>query len=260
MTDTWADGDAYERLMGRWSRLLAPRLVAWARVPPGGRALDVGSGTGSLARALLDAGAREVVGVDASDGFVRAAIARVADKRATFEVGDAQKLRFADGAFDVAASALVLNFVPDAAAAAREMRRVTRRGGVVAACVWDYGEGMQMLRHFWDAVLAVDPEGAAKDEATRFSLRREGALARLFRDAGLGSVEEGEVEIETRFADFEDYWQPFLGGQGPAGTLVRALREPQRARLKEELHRRVRAERDGSIRLKAVAWAARGVA
>ena len=163
--DVWASGEAYEPYVGRWSRLVAREFVAWLGVGPGAAWLDVGCGTGALTQTILDSRSpKRVTGVDPSDGFVAFARHKVADPRAAFEVGDAQALPVADGAFDAAVSGLVINFVPDQAKAVREMRRATRSKGTVAAYVWDYAGEMQMMRRFWDAAVALD---AAPRRSTR---------------------------------------------------------------------------------------------
>jgi SAM-dependent methyltransferase len=186
---------------------------------------------------------------------------RVTDARAGFRRGDAQALPVADAAFDVVVSGLVLNFVPDQPKAAAGMRRAARPGAPVAAYVWDYAEGMQMMRRFWDAAAALDPEGAGgKDEALRFALCRPGPLVALFRDAGLSDVEVAPVEVPTVFRDFDDYWTPFLAGGAPAPAYCLSLDEDRRAALRERLRATLPAERDGSIRLSARAWAVRGTA
>ncbi|HEV2892287.1 MAG TPA: SAM-dependent methyltransferase, partial [Actinomycetota bacterium] len=153
----------------------------------------------------------------------------------------------------------VLNFVPDPALAVREMTRVARPGGPVAAYVWDYAGRMELIRHFWDAAAALDPAAAALDEGRRFGVCQPEPLARLFRDAGLAEVDVRPIEVPTRFRDFDDYWGPFLGGQGPAPGYALSLDEPRRAALREELRRRLPFAADGSIPLVARAWAGRGV-
>ena len=257
----FADSQGYERLMGRWSRALGPEFVRFAGVGPRDRVLDLGCGTGSLAAAVLASGpATEVVGVDPSPDFVNAARARVADPRARFETGDAQRLPFGDGAFDGVLSMLVLNFVPDGARALAEARRVTRSGGRVAACVWDYAGEMAMLREFWDAAVALDPAAAPRHEG-RMPLCRRGELEALWRSAGLERVREDAITIPLRFESFDDYWQPFLSGVGPSGSYAAALPPERRSALEARLLERLWNGRPAESRtLPARVWAVVGAA
>jgi ubiquinone/menaquinone biosynthesis C-methylase UbiE len=200
----------YERFMGRWSRILAPVFVAFAGVKDGDRVLDVGTGTGALASAVEAATkSSEIVGIDPSEGFISYAKKNAKSGRFRFEIGDAQALQFKDGSFDQTMALLVMNFIPDHNKAIAEMRRVTRPDGVVSACVWDYNAGMQMLRFFWDEVVALDPAMAPKDER-HMKLSREGQLAELWKKAGLMNVQEKPVAIEQAYTSFNDYWEPFL--------------------------------------------------
>lgn len=231
----FADASGYEMLMGRWSRLLAREFVRFAGLPDFARVLDVGCGTGSLAAVILDAThPAEVIGVDPSLEFVELARGRFNDDRARFETGDAQELAFGDGEFTCAASMLVLNFVADRARAAAEMRRVTQPGGLVAACVWDYGGKMTMLRGFWDAAAALDPAAAPRHEG-KMPLCRAGELGALWRATGLEHVREGAIGIETRFESLEDFWQPFLSGVGPSGSYAASISPGMQRALKAKL-------------------------
>jgi SAM-dependent methyltransferase len=245
----FSESDGYERFMGRWSRLLAPMFVSFAGVTEGDRVLDVGSGTGALAAAAGAIQSVLVTGVERAPAYVRYAREH---EHGRFEVGDALALPFADDAFDRTLSMLVLNFIPDPAAALQEMVRVTRAGGVVAAAVWDYGDGMQMLRTFWDAAVALDPDAAPRDER-HMPLCTRGALSRLWRTHGLAHVDEQPLTIEIGFASFDDYWQPFLCGQGPAGGYVSSLPESARHALESRLRSSV------NLSQRARAWAVRGV-
>lgn len=253
-------GDAYEIFMGRWSRRLAPAMVQFSGVVDGDRVLDVGAGTGSLSASVASAApSSHVIGIDRSEPYVTLARARHHSSRLRFEVGDAQHLPFKDASFDRTLSLLILNFIPDRPAALAEMIRVTRPGGTVAAAVWDYGEGMEMLRLFWDEAIALDPHADAKDER-HMPLSRGGELAALWRAYHLANVAEAPLTIETRFTCFEDYWSPFLQRQGPAGAYVATLSPGDRARLESKLRRRLsRDGSDGPIALGARAWAVRGV-
>src|SRR5918995_6547659 len=189
-TDAWDSGDAYEPYVGRWSRHVAREFLGWLAVPPGGRWLDVGCGTGALAQTVLAlATPSEVVGIDPSPAYVAFARGRVNDPRVGFEVGDAQALQAAPATFDAVVSGLVLNFVPEPERAVSEMVRVARPGGVVAAYVWDYAEGMRMMRHFWDAAVELDPSAGELDEGRRFPLCAPEPLVDLWERSGLGKAE-----------------------------------------------------------------------
>lgn len=261
MHDVWAVGDAYEAYVGRWSRRVAAEFVPRLDVPAGRRWLDVGCGTGALtATVLAAANPAQVVGVDPAAGFLAAARDRVTDGRAAFGVGDARSLPLPDRGFDVVVSGLALNFVPGPHVAVAEFARVAVPGGVVAAYVWDYADGMAMMRHFWDAAGALDDAAGALDEGRRFPLCRPEQLGRLWTDAGLDEVSVTSIEVPTVFADFADFWAPFLGGQGPAPGYVMSLPEERRSALADLLRSRLPTERDGSIPLTARAWAVRGTA
>ncbi|HZN99570.1 MAG TPA: class I SAM-dependent methyltransferase [Burkholderiales bacterium] len=249
----------YERYMGRWSRLLAPSYIAFAGVRDGARVLDVGTGTGALAGTLAATlPSCEVVGVDPSPAFIGYAEQNAKSGRARFEVGDAQALHQDDASFDHAMSLLVLNFVPDHRKALGEMRRVTRPGGVVSACVWDYDAGMEMLRFFWDEAVALDPAMAQKDER-HMKLSREGQLRALWNAAGLASVQETSLSIAQAYASFDDYWAPFLKGAGPGGAYVASLSDERRRQLEARMRTRLLgAGKDSAFTLNARAWCVRG--
>ncbi len=256
----WGRGEAYERYVGRWSRLVGREFLAWLEVPPGSRWLDAGCGTGALSGLIVEiADPSEVRGIDPAEGFVAHARAHVTDPRARFSVGDARVLPFDAGAFDVVAGGLMLNFVPGPEVAVGEMARVARPGGRVGGYVWDYADGMEFMRRFWDAATALDPAAGALDEGRKFtSVCSPDGLAGLFTSAGLNDVETRAIEIQTRFADFDDYWTPFLGGQGPGPAYVMSLDEDRREALRERLRTTVPVAPDGSIPLTARAWAVRG--
>jgi SAM-dependent methyltransferase len=259
--DVWAVGAGYERYVGRWSRPVAGDFLTWLDIPSGGRWLDVGCGTGALSQHIL---ARHepaaLVGVDSSEGFVAHARAHIPDQRAEFRVGDARELPVENGTFDATVSGLVLNFVPDQAKAVSEMRRATRPGGTVAVYVWDYAGEMQLMRRFWDAAVGLNPAAGELDEARRFPICRPEALSTLFADAGLDAVETRAIDVPTMFADFDDYWSPFLGGQGPAPGYCMSLAEPDRLLLRERIKASLPPDKDGRIRLIARAWAVQGTA
>ncbi len=259
MPDVFQDGDAYERFMGGWSRLVAPAFVAWLGLPGGLWWVDVGCGTGALTSAILAAAApSRVLGVDRSSAFADAARARVADEHAAFAVGDAGALPVASAGADVVVSGLVLNFLPDIAGALRDQTRAVRPGGTVAAFVWDYAAGMQSLRLFWDAAAAAYPSHGELDEGARFPICQPDALRTAWADAGLGDVATHALEVRRRFGSFDELWRPFLGGQGAAGGYLRQLDEAARGRVREEFRARVPLSGDGSIELTARAFAVRG--
>jgi SAM-dependent methyltransferase len=255
----WSGGEAYEQYVGRWSRPVAARFLDWLRVAPGRRWLDVGSGTGALTQTILmRCSPAEVLGVEPSPAFVAYATDSVRDPRASFREGDGQHLPVQDASVDVVVSGLVLNFVSDGAAALGEMSRVARSGGVVAAYVWDYAGEMQMIRCFWDGAVDQDPAASALDEGRLFPLCRPEPLATIFGDAGLQDVQVTAIDVATRFTGFDDFWQPFLGGVGPAPAYAMSLDDAARSALRERLRCRLPAGSDGSIPLLARAWAVRG--
>jgi SAM-dependent methyltransferase len=258
--DVWAVGEAYEAYVGRWSRLVARDFIAWLALPAQKQWLDVGCGTGALSQTILAcADPASVVGVDPSDGFLERAREQTQDARANFQSGKAEALPLADANVDVAVSGLVLNFIPDPGKAVAEIRRALRPGGTAAVYVWDYAGEMQLMRHFWNAAVTLDPAAMPLDEARRFPICNPDALLALFNGSGFDRVECRSIDVPTIFKDFDDYWSPFLGGQGPAPTYCAALPADQRNNLREKIRAGLPIERNGSIRLVARAFAARGV-
>jgi len=258
--DSWASADDYELYVGRWSRLVAREFLKWLAIPAGSQWLDVGCGTGALSQIILQfAEPAKIKGIDRSEGFITFAKEHTQDSRVQFDVGDATALAADSGTFDVAVSGLVINFIPQPDRAVAEMTRVTRSGGVVAAYVWDYAGRMQLMRHFWDAAMALDPNASELDQGHRFPICQPEALSRLFESAGLHHVEVRPIEVPTVFRDFDDYWSPFLGGQGPAPSYLMSLGDERRATLRERIRAGLPFASDGSITLVARAWAARGL-
>jgi SAM-dependent methyltransferase len=256
----FGNAEAYERFMGRWSRQIAPLLIDLAAVEDSGHVLDIGSGTGALASEI----ARRkpgvhVTGIDPSPEYVGYARSKNPfPARITFHIGDAQKMSFQDATFAASLSMLVFNFIPDPEKALREARRVTKPNGRIAAAVWDYGDGMRMLRAFWDAAAEIDPAAERLDEK-HMPLCRAGELSRLWTKGGLQNVKEQPLETEMKFTSFADYWEPFLLGQGPAGAYVRKLDPNRLQALRAAVQRRVAATSDGKpFTLRARVWAVRG--
>jgi SAM-dependent methyltransferase len=249
----------YEPFMGRWSKRLAPLLVDFAGVLDDESILDVGAGTGALARAIVEARpSAHVIGIDPSPTYVATARARSAKGHVKFLTGRAESLDFSPETFHRSLSLLALNFVADAPRAVGEQMRVTRAGGVVAAAVWDYGDGMQMLRVFWNEAVRLDPAAAPRDER-HMPLCRHSQLSTLWLSQGLLAVGERPLTIDQPFASFDDYWTPFLGGQGPAGGYVASLGAAARDALRDALRTRLLGDGpDGPFTLTARAWAVKG--
>ena len=256
----WASGEAYETYMGRWSRRIAALFVSWLDAPAGLRWLDVGCGTGALTATVLGAaGPAEIVGAEPSEGFLATARARITDARVSFQIADARAIPQPDERFDAVVSGLVLNFVPEPEKAVAEWARVAAPGGTVATYLWDYtGRGMEFLKYFWDVATELDPTVAELDEVRRFHINKPDPMRGLWEGAGLTDVTITSLETATVFADFEDYWRPFLGGQGPAPGYAMAQPEERRAHIRDLLAQRLPRNQDGSIPLVARAWAIRG--
>ncbi|MAT99060.1 MAG: SAM-dependent methyltransferase [Anaerolineaceae bacterium] len=261
MNDAWQNGNSYERFMGRWSHLVAREFLSWLAVPPNSRWLDVGCGTGSLTKQILETNRpQNIVSVDPSPEFVEFARQSVPDPAVQFRVGLAQSLELEANQFDAVVSALVLNFVPQPETAVAEMLRVVKPGGAIGIFLWDYAEGMEMLRYFWDATVALDKKAEALDEGVRFPLCRDGQLESLVRRCGLKQIEAIPIEVVTHFQDFADFWTPFLGYVGPAPAYVMSLTPGEKQRLKNKVHNSLPINQDGSISLVARAWAVKGIA
>jgi SAM-dependent methyltransferase len=258
--EAWVSGESYEPFMGRWSRLVAQKFISWLALPEAGDWLEVGPGTGALTQSILDAASpKKIKGVERSEDFVAFARSRVKDPRAEFEVGNAQALPLESDTFDVAVSGLVLNFVPQPDQMIAEMARAVREGGLIALYVWDYPGRMQMLRHFWNAASALDPAARELDEGWRFSICNPNSLKYLFGHAGLSQIEIRPIDISADFKNFDDYWTPFLGGQGPAPGYVMSLDERRRTQLRDRIYNSLPFALDGTIPLVMRAWAVKGI-
>ncbi|MEP6895294.1 MAG: class I SAM-dependent methyltransferase, partial [Chloroflexota bacterium] len=258
-TYNWASGDLYEPYVGRWSRLVAQEFLKWLDIPVNSQWLDVGCGTGALSQTILTVcNPQKVKGVDRSEGYVAYVRSKVNDPRAEFEVGDAQTIPVESNSFDAAVSGLVLNFVSQPEKMVAEMMRAVTQGGTVALYVWDYADKMELMRYFWDAAQAVNPAAHDLDEARRFSICNPDSLSELFQKAGLKQVETRPLDVTTHFKDFDDYWNPFLGGQGPAAGYAMSLSEEKRIQLRERIRASLPFAADGSIPLIARAWGVKG--
>jgi SAM-dependent methyltransferase len=261
-TDTpgrWNDGGTYESYVGRWSRFVAREFLAWLAAPAHADWLDIGCGTGALTQTILALAApAQVRGIDLSPDYIEFARMHTADPRVSFAVGDAEALPEPDAAADVCVSGLALNFVPHPDRATAELARVARPGGIVGVYVWDYAGEMQLMRHFWNAVTELHPDAESLDEGKRFPLCAPEPLAQLFTQAGLSQVETRAIDVPTVFRDFDDYWTPFLSGQGPAPGYAMSLDEKQRTALRERIRGGLPIASDGSIALIARAWGVKG--
>jgi SAM-dependent methyltransferase len=258
--DSWTAGSTYEGFMGRWSRQLAPLFLSWLHVPAGVHWLDVGCGTGAMTEAIFrHADPGSVVGCDPAQAFVEYAQSHAPSTRASFTVAGAGNLPPRAGGYGCVTSLVALNFIPDPTAGVREMRALTAPGGLVSACVWDYAGGMELLRRFWTEAAELDPAARDLDEGRRFPLCHPDALMALFRSAGLHAVRCEPVDMATTFASFADFWQPFLGGVGPAPSYVASLAPDRRELLEARLRRALPPGAGGEIALGARAWAVRGM-
>ena len=259
MQDLWQSGDPYEYYMGRWSKLIAEQFVDWLNPKSGLKWLDVGCGSGAMSEAIITRHKPEkVIAIDQSEGFVRTAQQRLGPM-AICKMGDALSLPVEGESINIAVSGLVLNFLPKPEEAIAEMKRVTVKNGTVAFYIWDYAGKMEFLNHFWNVVVELNPDASHLHEGHRFPDANAEQLIGIFTRAGFSNVETVPIEIVTNFIDFDDYWKPFLGGQGPAPTYVSKLGEAERNQLEEMLRHRLPINEDGSIKLHARAWAIKGI-
>lgn len=257
--DKWTSGAAYDRWMGRWSRLVADEFLTWLNLSSSLRWLDVCCGSGVLTEAICERFApTRVAGLDASPQQISFARAQRFSPAVSFDTGDAMALPFEAATFDAIVCGLGLNYVPEPERALQEMCRVAVPGGVIAIYVWDYADGVRFLRKFWDAATAIDPEAFVYDQARRFPICNPESLQSLFKRAGMEAAEISALEVTTRFTSFDDYWQPLLTGQGSAPNYLETRDEPTRNAIRERLVNSLPIDADGVLELPARAWAVRG--
>ena len=257
-TDSWNNSDPYEYFMGRWSRMMAPVFLDWLNMPGELSWLDLGCGTGALGSSVIHkCNPGKVTFMDSSPQFVQKTEETFNDK-ASFVTGDAGQIPCNDNSFDVVVSGLALNFFPDVSKAILEMKRVTKPGGVIAAYVWDYSGRMDFLRVFWNKAVELDEGARELDEGIRFPICNHYALATEFKASGLAGVHTSDLDINTNFNDFDDYWNPFLGKQGPAPGYVSTLNQQQAETLRKAIKTELHPRQDGTISLLARAIGVRG--
>ena len=259
--ESWSSGSTYEKFMGRWSEIIARKFLGWLDVPPNRNWLDIGCGTGSLTKLILETSRPNgVISIDLSPEFIFHAQKLITNPIAKFQVGLAQALELKSNSVDAVVSGIMLNFVPQPETAVAEMIRVTKPGGTVGIFLWDYAKGMEMLRYFWDAATELFSSAKEHDEGIKFPLCHAGGLESLVKESGLKKVESTPIEATTLLHNFDDYWKPFLGNVGPAPVYNMSLDEEDRQMLKNKLRKNLPIEEDGSISLMARAWAVKGTA
>ncbi len=255
----WNEGDSYEYFMGRWSTLMARKFLKWLNISADKKWLDVGCGTGALSKAIeLLANPQKIASIDPSESYIKEAKQRIS-MNGDFRIGDVGNLPFDNNSFDMVVSGLALNFFPDITNALYEMKRVLKSNGVVAAYVWDYSGRMEFLRYFWDAACQIDPQANMLDEGLRFPICHSDRLFEAFEKAGFIEVVSSAIDIHTVFKDFNDFWNPFLGGQGPAPGFLMSLSDQSQTKLKEKILERISIESNGSIKLLGRALVVKGI-
>jgi trans-aconitate methyltransferase len=258
--DRWENASAYDRYMGRWSRVLAREFISWLKVAPSASWFEVGCGTGSLTTAICEHGRpASVLACDTAPDFVSYCRERLHFPNLTVVLAAPDALPASATGHDAVVSSLVLNFLPRPVEALAQMREACMPNGCVGACVWDYSEGMEFLRIFWDAAVALRPEAAPLHEGSRFPLCKPDALHAAFSAAGLQAIEVAPLTVPTTFASFHDYWAPFVNGPGPAPTYVSSLSEADRQRLADRLRAVLSRSGNYPLPLSARAWAAKGL-
>lgn len=247
--DKWSNGDPYEYFMGRWSSLIAPKFLQWVNMPSNLNWLDIGCGTGVLSKAIeLHNKPKTISGIDPSANFI-AKVKNSISINGEFHVANVEHIPNRNKSFEIVVSGLALNFFTNFERALSEMKRVSKPNGVIAAYVWDYSGRMDFLRCFWDAAYQIDPKSRNLDEGIRFPICNSENLIKLFQKAGLVEIKSSVLDIDTVFKDFEDFWNPFLGGQGPAPSYLASLSSKLQKELKHSLRERLVTEPNGSIKL-----------
>lgn len=258
-SDSWASGNSYDFFMGRWSRLVADKFVGWIDPQPKLHWLDLGCGTGALTAALLEhADPASILACDPSEPLLELARERIRDQRVAFQAAGAHDFKKPPHQLSAFVSGLVLNFIEDPRSAMESIARQLAPHGIVAGYVWDYSHRMEFLRVFWDVATALDPNAAHLDEGNRFPLCAPTPLRSLFEHIGLANVEVTPLDVSTDFKSFSDYWEPFLGGTGPAPNYVNSLGLEERERLEHALRAQLSPNGDRGFALVARAWAACG--
>jgi len=256
--DAWNSSDLYEYFMGRWSTLMAPVFLEWLNLPPNLSWLDIGCGTGALSEAIYSHSKPAYLSsIDPSAEFLDKARKRLSNE-GDYAVGSASNIPKANDSYDIIVSGLALNFIPDLTSAFNEMKRVLKTNGSIAAYVWDYKDRIDFLRLFWDTACEVNPDSYKLDEGIRFPICDINNLKDLFQEVGMVDIETSYLNIITVFKEFDDYWNPFLGGQGPAPSYLASLNDDLKEELKANIHKKLSIEPDGSIKLLARAIAVRG--
>lgn len=258
-SDSWTSGNQYERFMGRWSNLISHKFLNWLSVPFDRVWLDIGSGTGSLTKIILENyRPKNIISIDSSSEFINYSKNLIKNPNVHFQIAMAQELGIASNSIDAVVSGIMLNFVPRPETVIAEMKRAAKPGAVIGIFVWDYSNGMEMLRYFWDAAVQVNIRAEEYDEGIRFPLCKQGALESLVLASDLNDVEATPIEENIKFKNFDDYWLPFLGNVGPAPSYAMSLSESDRMKLENRLREILPIEQDGSIYLKLKAWAVKG--
>ena len=263
-TDTsWSNKKLYEEFMGKWSLKIAKKFIDWLKENYSIRNkkwLDVGCGTGALTFEIAKSTQPiSVLGIDPSMEYLPINPSQYVNDKIKFNVGFGDNLSISLSDYDFVVSALALNFMSDKQASILEMLRILKPNGIIALYVWDYAEKMEFLRYFWNGVVDMDPDASKFDEGQLFPICNIEALTNLFSSCNVNNVITNEIEIKTRFNNFNEYWYPFLGGQGPAGKYLQTIDNDKRNKIRDHIKEIIPISKDGSINLIAKAFAISGV-